>query len=170
MYETFGFYDSEDISSSLQFSMEGQNGTFPKPKELIYQQYLAFYGQNNRTMTLENRFAADFFKSALSDSLNFKFLWRGDTKEEFSLDFLNKLIEKVHYWSHEESVQLKLFFPLSGNSDDELSSFVLYLKHISAVNVPGLGALKGWLTYGFLIDEELFKTGFEAGIELEISF
>jgi len=170
VYETFGFYDSEDITSSLQFTMEGQNGNFPKPKELIYQHYLAFYGQNNRTLTLENRFSTDFIKKTLSDSLNFKFLWRGENKEEFSLDFLNRLIDKEHYWSHEENVQLKLFFPLNGNIDDDLSSFILYLKHISAVNVPGLGALKGWLTYGFFIDEELVKTGFEAGMELEISF
>ncbi|MBN2658313.1 MAG: hypothetical protein JXR86_14730 [Spirochaetales bacterium] len=169
VYETFSFYDSEDITSSLQFLMEGENGDFPVPKELVYQHYLAFYGAENRTLILENRFSSDFAEAVLSDTLDLNFLWRRETREKFSLDFLNRLIKNEHYWSHEERVQLDIILPGEDN-DDGLTSLNIFLKHISTAHVPGLGALKGWLTLGFYKDEERFRTGFEAGIEMEISF
>ncbi|MBB6478402.1 hypothetical protein [Spirochaeta isovalerica] len=169
VYETFDFYDSEDITSSVQFVLEGRNGEFPTPKELVYQNYFAFYGKQNRALTLENRFSTQFVDTVLSDTLDFKFLWSGEMKEKFALDFINNIIDKEHFWSHEESLQLEFNHPWQVN-EEEVTSFNIFMKHLSTINVPGLGALRGWLTLGFYTDDELFRTGFEAGIEMEISF
>jgi len=170
VHRKFDFYNTDEFTSSIQFTMNVKDNNIPEPAELIYQNYFSFFGTNNSVVILENRFGSDFENTLISDTLDFKFIWRKPMRERFSLQFLNNLIEKEHFWSHEENLQLQFQYPWAENDDTDYTSLLITAKHESKLNVPGLGALKGWLTLGFFGNEELFRTGFEIGLEMEISF
>ncbi|MBI9098213.1 MAG: hypothetical protein JEY91_07030, partial [Spirochaetaceae bacterium] len=171
VYHKSDLYNTDEFSSVIQFNLSVEDDNIPKPSELIYQNYLSFYGNNNGMLILENRLEADFENTRISDILDFKFLWQRPVRENFDLQFLNDIIQKAHYWSHEESLQLKLDYPWEVSDLLEAPSINIMVKHLSRINVPGLGVLKGWLSLGFFYGEQaLLRTGFETGLELEISF
>lgn len=154
--ETFSFYDSEDISSSIQI-------TISDDITAVHQLYLAFYGQNNSIFQFENRAETDFNQLVINDSLNFKFIWQRETKDTFAIDFINDFIQKEHFWSHEESLKVEF-------EKTEDFSININGKHLSKLNIPDLGSLKAWLTLGFYKERELLRAGFESGLELTLSF
>lgn len=170
VYRKFDFYNTDEFTGFLQFIMKSEDENIPEPSELTYQNYFSFYGNNNSALILENKFSSDFENTVLSDSLNFKFIHQNPMRERFKLKFINDLIDKEHFWSHEENLQLQLTYPWAESENTEFTSLNISAQHLSKLNVPGLGALKTWLTIGFYGNEELFRAGFEAGLELEISF
>jgi hypothetical protein len=170
VYPKFDFYNTDEFTSSLQFNLDVMGGNIPQPAELILQNYLSFYGNSNNVLSFENRFEADFIDTNLSNMLDFKFIWNRPMKDKFNLKFMNTLIDKEHFWSHEESLGLKFTHPWEKNDSVETTSININIKHLSKLTVPSLGALRTWLKLGFYGDEELFRTGFEAGLELEMSF
>jgi len=170
VYHKFDFYNTEDITSSLQFNLTVDGGNLPVPEELIYQNYLAFYGNNNGVFIVENRFETDFQDTYIADILYFRFIWNRPMKDDFRITFLNNLINKEHFWSHEENLGLEFQHPWDTNDSVTSTSISISIKHLSKLTVPTLGALRTWIQLGFFGDEELFRAGFEAGIELEVSF
>ena len=170
VYQLFSFYNTEELSSSLQFNLSVEGSNIPQPEELIFQNYLSFYSNNNSVITFENRFETDFENTSLSDTLDFKFLWQRPMKQSFSLGFLNDLIKKEHFWSHEENLALTFLYPWQQSENIQSSQITINIKHLSQLTVPGMGALRGWIKLGFFNEAELFKAGFEAGIELEVNF
>lgn len=170
VHEHFDFYDSEDISSSLQFSLTGDDGAFPSPSELVYQDFLSFYGKNNSALTFENRFEANFADTFIRETLDGGFFWKGDMLDSFRLKFLNGIIKKQHFWSHEEKLKITVGHPWAESGEMEYTYLDLAIQHQSKVNVPDLGSLRGYITFGFYRNEALYRLGFEAGLELEMSF
>jgi len=170
VYNTFDFYESEDISSSLQFVLSSTDSSVPGPEELVYQDYISFYGKNNSLLSLENRLEVNFPETFIRNTFDFKLHWQRDKRPDFSWQFINKIIKKEHFWSHEDSLQLDLGYPWEESDTVEGTYMQISVKHLSQVTVPGLGALRGWLSLGFYDDEELLRAGFEAGMELEMSF
>jgi hypothetical protein len=168
VYRQFSSYNTDEFTSSLQFNMSAEGSNIPEPDEIIYQNYLSFYGNNNASLTFENRFENDFQDEELSDSLDLKFIWQQPMVDKFAIDYLNTLIKKEHFWSHEETLQFDMSYPY--NDDDESASLTVYVKHLSKVTVPDLGSFKTWLTLGFYGEDDLFMAGFETGVELIVSF
>ncbi len=168
-YSRLNFYNTDEFTSSLSLSFAAEGENIPLLEELVYQSYLSFYGNNNKAFTFENRFENDFEDDLISDSLDIKFIWRQPMKENFNITYLNNLIEGEHYWSHEETLGFDLSAPYK-DKDDNNSSVTVTVKHQSTVTAPDFGALKTWLTLGFYGKDDVFKAGFEAGLELEISF
>ena len=170
VYPFFGFYNTEEISGSMQFNLEATDNNIPQPQELIYQNYLSFSGRNNTIIIFENKFETYFIDTYISDTLDLKFIWQRPMREKFAINFLNDLINKEHYWSHEENIGFKLLYPWETNDKFSYASINIYLEHMSKLNVPDLGVLRLWLNLGFYSDPELFRAGFETGLELEVSF
>ncbi len=150
--------------------MEVEGSNLPEPVELVYQNYISFYGNNNGTLIIENKFESDFENSNITETLDFKLLWQKPMRDEFRIKILNSLKNKEHFWSHEESIGFNLQYPLKSNDELENPIFLLNLKHLSKITVTSLGALKTWIKVGFLSENQYFTAGFEAGIEIEISF
>ncbi len=170
VYGKSELYTTDEFSSSLQFNLSVDGGNIPVPKELIYQNYISFYGKKNGVLSIENKFETDFTNTNISDTLDFKFQFQMPMRKKFRLKFLNSLIKKEHFWSHEENLGINFQYPWESNDEIDNTIITINVKHLSKLNVPGLGALKGWIKLGFIEEYELFIAGFEAGIELEVSF
>jgi hypothetical protein len=166
-YPHFDFYATDEISSSLQLVMGGRDLWTPEPEEIVYQNYLTLKGESDWEIVLDNSYTQKWLSEYIQDDFQLIFRWFEQEQPYFNFPFMDYLVMKPSRMQHEE----KLIFTGYFDQDDSTeTSFDTTLMHESKLVITGLGSITGWMALGLGGQEEVFRNGFELGLELEMSF
>jgi len=163
----FKFYNTDEWSSSLQLILGGRDLWTPVAEEIIYQNYVTLMGESDWEFVLDNKYTKKWTENYVQDDFQLIFRWFEPELPYFSFPFVDYLVMKPTRMQHEE----KLIF--TGYFDDDAedqTSFDTTLKHESKLVITGLGSIKGWMALGLGGKQEVFRNGYELGLELELTF
>ncbi len=166
-YPVFDFYATDEWSSSLQLILSGDEMWTPEMEELVYQNYITLAGETNWEFVVDNRFSKNWESLYVQDDFQLILRWREGDKEYVQFPFIDYLIMKPNYMEHEEKLIFTGYFD---REDSESTSYNSILRHQSKLVINGLGSIAGWMALGLGGAEELFRSGFELGLELEMKF
>ena len=136
-------------------------------EELVYQNYITLAGETNWEFVVDNRFSKNWESLYVQDDFQLILRWREGDKEYVQFPFIDYLIMKPNYMEHEEKLIFTGYFD---REDSESTSYNSILRHQSKLVINGLGSIAGWMALGLGGAEELFRSGFELGLELEMKF
>lgn len=166
-YPLFKFYATDEISSSLQFILGGSELWTPKAEELVYQNYLQLAGEKDWELVLDNRFTRKWEGEYYQDDFQIILRWYEPESPYFKFPFFDYLVMKPTRMQHEEKLIFTGYFD---EEDPENTSFDTILRHESRLVITGLGSITGWMAMGLGGTSELFRNGYELGLELEMNF
>ncbi|MBF9018314.1 MULTISPECIES: hypothetical protein [unclassified Oceanispirochaeta] len=166
-YPLFKFYATDEWSSSIQFIMGGSDLWTPEAEELVYQNYLTLAGEKDWEFVLDNRFTRKWEEEYFQDDFQMIFRWFEPENPFFKFPFFDYLVMKPNRMEHEEKLIFTGYFD---ESDSTKTSFDTILRHESKLVITGLGSLKGWMALGLGGKKEVFRNGYELGLELEMNF
>ena len=166
-YPVFRFYKTDEWSGSFQYTLSGREVWNPEPEEIIYQNYITFAGESTWEFVLDNRISFRFEEEELQDEFQLILRWREEEKPWLKVPFFERVILKPSRMEHEEKLIFSGFF-----DQDEWSgtSVNAVLRHESKLVITGLGSLKGWMALGLGGEPDLFRNGYELGVEMEMNF
>jgi len=189
-YPLFPFYRTDEFSAALSFSLDvdGHTATNENKRptlEMILDHYLSFEGEADNALTIENRLNLEYDKAVEAtifekygtkvtwgDTVKFLYTWYRYPETGVKLPFLPAKIGEQGYWSHLESLELKMKGPTEGSSFHPLN---VMMSHESAVVLPDYGEISSEISVGFDVEqtearERYWRFGFRGGIAVQIEF
>ncbi|MEW5815435.1 MAG: hypothetical protein AB1798_08600 [Spirochaetota bacterium] len=169
IYPIFRFYDSEELTTAVEFGLEYITSTGEIERKLIVQHYVALNGRNFARFTLENRLSLEKDGGKpFSDTSKISFQWRTPFRPAFKLPPVRKdIILKTHFL-HTESLEI-LIEPY--NNGETGTGFSLLPKHETGLIFGDNGFLKAHAAVGFdRTTPNLVILGIQAGLEAKLSF
>lgn len=166
-YPLFEFYATDEWSSSFQFILGGSDLWTPEAEEIVYQNYLTLAGEKDWEFVLDNRFTRKWDSEYIQDDFQIIFRWFEPESPYLKFPFFDYLLMKPNRMEHEEKLVFTGYFD---EDDSENTSFDVILKHESKLVISDIGSLKGWMALGLGGTENLFRNGYELGLELEMNF
>ncbi|MDC7240503.1 MAG: hypothetical protein PQJ50_09105 [Spirochaetales bacterium] len=166
-YPVFDFYATDEWSSSVQLVLTGDEMWTPEMEELVYQNYITLAGEKNWEFVVDNRYTKNWEDDYIQDDFQLILRWQEGEREYIQFPFVNYLIMKPNHMEHEEKLIFTGYFD---KEDSENTSFNTILRHQSKLVITGLGSIAGWMSLGMGGEEDLFRSGFELGLELEMKF
>jgi hypothetical protein len=166
-YPFFDFYNTDEISSSLQLILGGRDLWTPQPEEIVYQNYLTVMGESDWEIVLDNRYTKKWLADYVQDDFQLIFRWFEPEQPYFNFPLMDYLVMKPTRMQHEEKLMFTGYFD---QDDRAQTSYDITLRHESKLVITGLGSFKGWMALGLGGKREVFRNGYELGLELEMSF
>ena len=166
-YPTFDFYAKDEISSSFQLVLGGYELWTPEPEELVYQNYITLAGEKTWEIMLENSYTRKWTGKYSQDDLTLKFSWQEEEMPYVKFPLVRYLVMKPAHMEHTESLTFTGYF------DDESWEETTYdtiLRHESKLVITELGSITGWMALGLGGKQDVYRNGFELGLELELTF
>ena len=170
-YPLFSFYELDEYSSGLTLSLSYDDSVL-QSSDLLLEHYFSFETEESTSFTLDNRFNYRYTEAASwSDEVQLKFKRFVYPPEGVKLPLLPESVEKNGYYSHQESLALKISGEESSYSQHP---FNIVVRHETFIIFPEQGLIKAEIALG--LDRETFsyenywRLGIRAGIEGKIEF
>ena len=170
-YPLFSFYELDEYSSGLTLSLSYADSVL-QSSDLLLEHYFSFETEESTSFTLDNRFNYQYTEAgSWSDEVQLSYKRFVYPPEGVKLPLLPESVEKNGYYSHQESLALKI----SGEENSySQHHFNIVLKHETFIIFPEQGLIKAEIALG--LDRETFsaenywRLGIRAGIEGKIEF
>ena len=166
-HSRFDFYETDEITSALQYNLSSRNDLIPETEEIVYQNYIALKRGDLWGIALDNRYSVDFEDDLRQEDLQIIFSWQEEEKSWVKIPVTGRLIVKPNHMEHRESLTFTGYFD---GEDSDNTYYSSTLTHESTLIIEDLGSLKGWMALGLAGYDEVFQNGYELGLELEITF
>jgi hypothetical protein len=180
-YPVFSFYRTDEFSTSLSLNAdvdELTGGPSLRGLEMNLGHFFSFESQNDQQLTFENRLNLRQDREEIGteilwgDTVKFLYLWSRYPETGVRLPLLPEKIGRQGYWSHQESLELKLNGP---GAESSYHPFNLIVSHESTALLPDYGQISAEISAGFDVEktdsgERYWRLGLRGGIGLQIEF
>jgi len=163
-YPIFSFYKTEEITTTLKFSMETSDSWKRKYSNFNLQNYLTFIGNNNNKLSFENSYSVNYNrKKTRLEEGSLSFLWHTFPENNFKLPFFKDKSQERTHFQHNEILRWSI--------EKEFGNrvFSIFIKHETRLVFPEIGFASIHLAFGISKDRHPVS-GIEGGIEMEITF
>ncbi len=172
-FPLFSLYNTEEISSLIQITLEDFNGVpVPDPQEVLWQMNWSFTGVRNHKLVLDNRLSwnwdPEMRKTRQEGRIEYQ--WRTASKEVLHIPLVNRALPRQHHLESKERLIITGLFPWQDAPPESYMEFGFTFYHESSWVFQDSGHLKGWLALGLGSRDETFTNGWELGLEAEFRF
>jgi len=167
------FYNTEEISSLIQITLEDFNGVpVPDPQEVLWQVNWSFTGTGNNKLVLDNRLSWNWDPEMRETKQEgrIEYQWRTATKEALHIPLINRAIPRQHHMESKERLIITGLFPWQDAPPESYMDIGFTIYHETSWVFQDSGHLRGWLALGLGERDEVFTNGWEMGIEAEFRF
>ncbi len=167
------FYNTEEISSLIQITLEDFNGgPVPDPREVLWQVNWSFTGVRNHKLVLDNRLSWNWDPEMRETRQEgrIEYQWRTASKDVLHIPLMNRAIPRQHHMESKERLIITGLYPWEDAPPESYMDIGFTLYHESSWVFQDSGHLKGWLAIGLGDRDEVFTNGWELGLEAEFRF
>ena len=169
-YRLASLYETEEISSNLTFFAGTSDLSALETWDLIMQNYLAFYGEGDNELSIDNWFSISSDSDInVVDEATIAYTWYNDVERIIRIPLVNIDVENGVYYKNKESLSV------SYHQDNEHLN--IRARHATTLFVGSYGHIEG--SVGFGIDSSsvsgdlntpTWLFGLEAGIQARVTF
>jgi hypothetical protein len=178
-YPLFLFYRTDEFTGALTL-----NYVVGRRLEMILDHFFSFVGNSDNELTFENRLSLfddlvqdvteESFenKPFWSDTVKFLYTWFRYPETGVKLPLIPEKVGEQGYWSHLDSLELKLGGKTGQSSYHPLN---IILSHESSLILPDYGEINAEISAGFDVEkteqgQRYWRFGFSGGIGVQIEF